>query len=71
VRFIVKGAQIWLYINGHLAWSGSDTTIPEAGKVGLMAYGDVDPSATYYFDNLVIETHPASIRVCPIRFRLP
>ncbi|HNY26473.1 MAG TPA: S8 family serine peptidase, partial [Candidatus Sumerlaeota bacterium] len=65
VRYVANGDQLRVYLNGNLAWSGSDTTVTGPGMVGFMAYSAADPTATYYFDDLVVEIPSASLLSVP------
>jgi len=50
----VNGATIDVYFNGDLAWTGSDTEIPDAGRIGLVGYSGGSSLTTHYFDDVVV-----------------
>lgn len=53
-----SGPHLAVYLNGTLAWSGSDDSITSAGRIALMGYaGDLVIGQTYVFDD--VEVGPA------------
>ena len=52
VAMSVSGDAIAVYFNGHLAWSGSDSGIPDAGGIALMAYNN--PEGIYLYDDIEV-----------------
>jgi len=54
VQVAVQGSAIEVRFNGNLAWSGSDTDIPGAGRVGLLAYSGADSETVHYFDDVTV-----------------
>ena len=54
VQAAVQGSAIEVRFNGNLAWSGSDTGIPGAGRVGLLAYSGSESETISYFDDVCV-----------------
>ncbi len=48
----MSGSAIQVYFNGHLAWTGNDSSITAAGRIGLWAYRSSGGEAVYSFDNV-------------------
>ena len=57
----VQGSNLRVYLNGSLAWSGTDTSIPGEGRVGLLAYSGSDSETIHYFDNVTVAEPITSI----------
>ena len=53
VMITAEGTNIHVYINGHLEWSGSDSSLTE-GHIGLISNPTSKYDASHYFDNIII-----------------
>ena len=49
-----RGTTLGVYFNGHLAWSGSDSDIPGAGRVVLGGYSGSFTETIHYYDDVVV-----------------
>jgi len=57
VKINIEGTAIDVYFNGNLAWSGSDASIADAGRIGLLGYSGSD--TVHYFDDVMV-TEPTA-----------
>ncbi|MCX7049153.1 MAG: C25 family cysteine peptidase [Candidatus Sumerlaeota bacterium] len=53
ILFSIQGADLRVFFNNQLAWSGADGSILDAGRIGLMAFSGA-PEAVFYFDNVCV-----------------
>jgi len=59
----IEGFSIEVYLNGNLTFSGTDLSITEAGRIGLMGYNSSSyDHATYYFDNVYVSQVAAALQ---------
>jgi len=51
----IFGSDIDVYFNGILAWTGNDSQIPQAGRIALLGYSDVNSRITeHIFDDIQV-----------------
>lgn len=55
----VHGNVLEVYFNGNLVWSGTDTSVTEAGHIGLIGYSADDGATRHYYDDVIV-TAPIS-----------
>jgi hypothetical protein len=48
----VEGSNLRIYLNGSLAWSGTDSSVTGEGRVGVMGYSGGTTETIHYFDNV-------------------
>ena len=60
VRGVIEGSSLAVYLNGQLAWSGSDTSITAAGRIGILAYSGGDSETVHYFDDVQVDPPSAT-----------
>ncbi|NLX21919.1 MAG: S8 family serine peptidase [Phycisphaerae bacterium] len=50
------GSRIEVYFNGLLAWTGTDDTLPHAGRIALLGFSDLPESrqTRHFFDDLYV-----------------
>jgi hypothetical protein len=57
----IQGSSLRVYLNGQLAWSGTDSSIANAGRVGVMGYSGSSAETIHYFDNVLVTDPVTSI----------
>ncbi len=54
VKAVAEGASIEVYLNGNLAWSGSDTSLTEAGRIAIAGDSGSTRQTIHYFDDITV-----------------
>jgi len=55
----IRGSELRMYLNGQLAWSGTDASIPDAGRIGVAGFSGSGSEEVFYFDDLTL-TEPVN-----------
>ena len=50
----IEGSSINIYFNGYLAWSGTDSSIPGPGRIGVGGYNNGGDPTVHYFDDIQV-----------------
>ena len=53
IKVTLSGANISVYFNGSLAWTGIDPS-PGTGRIGLGGYSSTDGNTSHYFDDVTV-----------------
>ncbi|MCE5228582.1 S8 family serine peptidase [bacterium] len=56
MRMVVQGTSIKVYANGNLLWSGTDSSVPGPGRVGVLGYTGSESATIHYFDDVLVES---------------
>ncbi len=59
----VQGTSVRVYFNGQLAWSGTDSSVASAGRVGVMGYSGGSAETIDYFDDVIVGAPVTSVAV--------
>jgi hypothetical protein len=55
VLFDVRGSNLTVSLNGHVAWAGTDSAIPGPGRIGLFGYSGYNVMTYHYFDHISVQ----------------